>query len=73
MKSTEELIEKAEAARILRVGNRTIEKWNSLGMPHFKMGKGRTRYRRTEILGWFEKRNRRGDDPVPTEKHSVIG
>ena len=52
----EQLKTKAQVATFLQVTSRTVEKYHTQGLPHFKLGPRRTRYRLQDVMHWLSAR-----------------
>lgn len=55
----EELLTRPELAKVLKVSVQSIHQWKEQGMPYVKLGQGTYRYRVSEVLGWFEERQKK--------------
>ena len=51
-----QLATKREVARFLQVTPRTIETYQRLGLPHFRLGRRRNRYDLAAVKMWLEGR-----------------
>jgi excisionase family DNA binding protein len=49
MNPAEPLVTKKEVAQHLRQTPRTVENWMAKGMPHYKLGARRTRFKLSEV------------------------
>jgi phage terminase Nu1 subunit (DNA packaging protein) len=52
-----QLATKREVARFLQVTPRTIETYQRLGLPHYRLGPRRNRYDLAAVKKWLEARN----------------
>ena len=52
-----QLATKREVARFLQVTPRTIETYQRLGLPHYRLGPRRNRYDLAAVQKWLEARN----------------
>lgn len=44
-----------EVCNLLKVSERTLERWRQIGMPHFQVTKrGRVLFRKDQILSWID-------------------
>jgi excisionase family DNA binding protein len=59
-KSAEGYVTKTIAAKHLGVCPRTLELWHRRGLPHYRLGARRTRYKLSELDAWMKHRNHVG-------------
>ena len=52
----EHLLSKPEVARYMRVTPRTIDNHMARGLPHYKLGSRRVRFKLTEVETWLRER-----------------
>ncbi|RJQ26239.1 MAG: DNA-binding protein [Peptococcaceae bacterium] len=53
----EEILTKAELAKLLKVTQRTIDRLRTEGLPCFKVGNA-VRFNRKKVLKWFEEQEK---------------
>jgi excisionase family DNA binding protein len=54
------LLTKKEIAQFLRLTTRSVEHWQKRGLPHFKLGARRVRYRLADVQAFLESTCKRG-------------
>jgi excisionase family DNA binding protein len=54
--NAEPLVTKKEAAKHTSLTPRSIENWMNRGLPHYKLGKRRTRFKLSEVDAFFAMR-----------------
>jgi len=56
----EPLLTKKEIAAFLQLTPRSIENWQNKGLPHFRLGARRCRFRLADVVAFLESNCRRG-------------
>ena len=56
----EAFLSKAELAAHLKITKRTITNWHRAGLPHYKFGSRRCRYKASEVDAWLTDKCRVG-------------